>query len=200
MQNGDDDGVSASPVPPADAASRNGAEPRYPLTPEQAKEMMTFIREMERKRAELDRASLQKQRELNIDAAMLAEEAAAEGAANSTDGRARRCAALHVMANDAENDDMCAMANDRRSNVIHQLAVNPSLSTRDLARKLAVLVQEVVAVSEIPDASILMLAATALADAVVLDSGPIVLPPTEPAPELTEAEEEVTEATQGAAP
>ena len=202
MQNGDDDGASAPPIPPADetAATNDGTELRYPLTPEQAKEMMAYIRELERQRADYVRAALHKQRQLDTDAAMMVEAAAAEGAASSVDGHARSIAALHVMANDAESDEMCSLANDRRACAIHQLAVTPALSTRDLTRKLAVLVQEVVAGSEIPDATILMLAATALADAVVLDSGPIVLPPTEPAPELPEAEEEASETAEGAVP
>ena len=54
--------------------------------------------------------------------------------------------------------------------------------------------QEVVRESEMPDNTIVMLAATSLADAVVLDSGPILLPPAAPAPEPPETDKDAAEA------
>lgn len=196
MKHGDSGGTP--PISTAEAAetASDGNQPHYPMTPEQAEQAMAFMREMDRRRAEVVRAALHKQRQEDLEGAMVVEDAADDGAANLVDERARRSAALRVMADAAENDDACTLANERRACAIHQLAVIPAMTTRDLARKLAVLVKEVVGESEMPEPTILMLAASALADAVVLDSGPIEMPPREQ-PSETTGDEDTAE---GAAP
>lgn len=181
------DSGSAPPISKAEAAeaASDVNQPHYPMTPEQAEQAMAFMREMDRRRAEVVRAALHKQRQEDLGAAIGVEDAADDGAANSVDERTRRSAALLVMANGADSDDACTLANERWACEIHQLAVIPALTTRDLARKLVVLVKEVVGESEMPEPNILMLAASALADAVVLDSGPIEMPPREQPSETT---------------
>jgi hypothetical protein len=125
-----------------------------------------------------DQAVDYERRRRNLQAAMVAmRSAAAADGTSPVDMDVRFAASLLSMGDEVKCDDLVNDILDRRSLTLHTLATRPVLYQRDLTCKLAVLVLEILRMSEVPDETVLMLAAAALADAVVLDSGPIPLPP-----------------------
>jgi hypothetical protein len=114
---------------------------------------------------------------VEIDAITALQEAASSCAASRIDGFARTVAALSELTDRTRDDLLAATADDRRTIVYSELAEASALDGMDLARKLAVLVQRTLRASNRPDVETLWLAASALADAVNLASGPIRLPP-----------------------
>ena len=112
----------------------------------------------------------------NSDAAFAARNLAAEGAASLIDAQLRTVAALWMAGEEDPSAGACDCYQDHRQASLSRLTGLPALTARDLTRKLAALVAEVLTLSSVPDTAVLTLAASALVDAVLLESGPIDLP------------------------
>ena len=156
--------------------ARDQADDTRPLTPEEGAQVLAIMREDDRRRAEAEAAAARESYRQGRDAVSAVRIAAQAGAESLIDRHVRTVAALQVMAERVPDDGWCDFALEARSLSLGQLASVPALSGRDVSRKLAVLVGEILRTSEHPELAVLSLAASALADAVTLDAGPIALP------------------------
>lgn len=109
-------------------------------------------------------------------------EADARGnASSSVEARARACIGLIHAAHETDDDELFEASCGRQSEVYRLLSANPAGSTQDLSHKLAVLMMEMLRTSSgEPEPKDLALLASALADAVMLSSGPLAVPPGPP--------------------
>jgi hypothetical protein len=97
---------------------------------------------------------------------------ATQGARTSVERRTRAYSALLAAANGPAEDDLFDAVCDRREEAYRLLSQDPATTAADLARKLAVLVTEMLRTSSgEPQPQDLALAASALADAVLLPEG-----------------------------
>jgi hypothetical protein len=124
-----------------------------------------------------ERARDRARHSLEIAAIIAVQESASAGASSWIDGFTRTISALTELVDSTGDDLLAATADDQRSIVYSELAEASALDGMDIARKLSALVTRTLRASDRPDWENLMLAASALADAVALASGPIRVPP-----------------------
>ena len=183
MSNDDKRGNAASTpsasLGSADARADQAAERE--LTPGEGAEAIRLMFEEGRKEREAAAADLAAADRAAFDQVheetMQLRTAARDGGLGFFDGQMRTLAALRVIADTDPDDDITDVAIDARDQQLRLLSTMPALVGRDLTRKLAALVSEILTLSTIPDLPVLTLAASALVDAVTLESGPIILPP-----------------------
>lgn len=98
---------------------------------------------------------------------------ATQGARTCVESRTRAYSALLAAANGPAEDELFDAVCDRREAAYRLLSQDPATTAQDLSRKLAVLVTEMLrASSGEPQSQDLALAASALADAVLLAKSP----------------------------
>lgn len=163
-----------------EAVRRAKAAGKHTLTPEESDEVLRRVNE-EMRRTTIERAAADRARYIGYaDHAQAIRAAASTGAASIIDARLRSIAAFHAAINLVVDDDEADELASHKSPTLHMLATTPALDYRDMTRKLAGLVADLLISSERPELDTLALAASALVDAVTLESGPIILPPAAP--------------------